>query len=51
MELGQVIDFCDEWNQMNEIAEPEDSGEAEEKENGREEKRLMNQAEINAFLG
>lgn len=45
MELVQVLDYCKEWNRMNEPEEPE------KKKEKNEERRMMSQAEINAFLG
>lgn len=45
MELVQVLDYCKEWNRMNEPEEPE------KKKETNEERRMMSQAEINAFLG
>lgn len=45
MELVQVLDYCEEWNRMHETEEPE------KKKETNEERRMMSQAEINAFLG
>lgn len=45
MELVQVLDYCEEWNRMHEPEEPE------KKRETNEERRMMSQAEINAFLG
>ena len=44
-ELVQVLDYCEEWNRMHEPEEPE------KKRETNEERRMMSQAEINAFLG
>ena len=46
MEVGHIVDYCEEWNRHHEV--DEDDSKNERKTEG---KRMMTQAEINAFLG
>lgn len=45
MELGHVVDYCIEWNQLN---EPEDPSDSKKKKTN---KRKANQSDWDAFLG
>lgn len=48
MELAQVLDYCKEWNAQHDTGEDNRKTTNKEKKAGR---RLMTQAEIDAFLG
>lgn len=49
MQIGQVVDFCIEYNNRQKRAEK--AAEAEEKRGGKPKKRRATQNDINAFFG
>ena len=48
MELAQVLDYCAEWNRQHDPEANTADGKKKKEDGG---KRMMTQAEINAFLG
>lgn len=51
MELGQIVDYCLEWNKANEVDEDPEAGKNKKTKTQKRRKRKANQADWDALLG
>ena len=51
MELGQIVDYCIEWNKANEVDVDPEAGKNKKTKTKKRRKRKANQADWDALLG